>query len=168
MTHDMFILVVVASIFLLSLVGAIILFKFLKSTAFIKSPKYRAGGALAGFLLIYGSLYYSFDRMQSTQANWEPTLWTVTGIVKLEDQSTHDGAVVKHVPAKPFAVTDARGAFRLESVRMLKNEGMPEIALELEGYFPLSFEIVQENSEVDEAKRIIRMKDTLELAKIMQ
>ncbi len=53
-------LVVVTLLFLLSLVAAVILFAFFKSTAIITTPKYQAGGAIAGFMLVYLLLYPSY------------------------------------------------------------------------------------------------------------
>lgn len=53
-------LVVLTLIFSLSLIAAIVLFKILKSTALVKKAGYQAGGALAGFIIIYTTLYYSY------------------------------------------------------------------------------------------------------------
>jgi hypothetical protein len=54
----------VAAMFVLSLVGAVILFRFFKSTALIRQKTYQAGGALAGFVIIYGLLFTSFYRFE--------------------------------------------------------------------------------------------------------
>ncbi|MCU1260617.1 MAG: hypothetical protein JWO80_3502 [Bryobacterales bacterium] len=51
---------VVTILFTLSLLGAWILFKVLKSKAIITKPEYQVGGAAAGFLLIYAALYQSY------------------------------------------------------------------------------------------------------------
>src|ERR1035438_3545773 len=52
---------VVTILFTLSLFAAWILFKFLQSTATITKKEYQMGGAAAGFLIIYGALYYSYS-----------------------------------------------------------------------------------------------------------
>ena len=52
---------VVTILFTLSLLAAWILFKFLQSTAAITKKEYQMGGAAAGFLIIYGALYYSYS-----------------------------------------------------------------------------------------------------------
>ena len=52
---------VVTILFTLSLLAAWILFKFLQSTATITKKEYQMGGAAAGFLIIYGALYYSYS-----------------------------------------------------------------------------------------------------------
>lgn len=56
----MFTLIIIGTVFVLSLLGAVILFKFLKSTALVTVKKYQAGGAIAGFIIIYGTLMASF------------------------------------------------------------------------------------------------------------
>jgi len=60
MQETLIVLIIVA---LLSLLAAIVLFKVLKSTALIKKAGYQAGGALAGFIIIYSTLYYSYDSL---------------------------------------------------------------------------------------------------------
>lgn len=65
---DLMIVLTVSVFFLLSLIGAYILFKWLESSAVIQTPRYRAGGALAGFVLIYGMLYGSYYKMANQVA----------------------------------------------------------------------------------------------------
>jgi hypothetical protein len=57
------ILIVVTVIFTLSIIAALILFKVLKSTAIVKKAGYQAGGALAGFIIIFSTLYYSYESL---------------------------------------------------------------------------------------------------------
>ena len=49
-------LIVVSTLFSLSLLGAFVLFYFLKATAVVKNKRYQAGGALAGFIVLYSAL----------------------------------------------------------------------------------------------------------------
>lgn len=56
-------LFVVIAIFLMSLIGAYILFKILKATAAIKNEKFHAGGALAGFIILYGTMFQSYQSL---------------------------------------------------------------------------------------------------------
>ncbi len=58
---------VVSVIFLLSLSGAAVLFKFFESSALVKSRKYKAGGAIAGFIIIYALLYGSFHQIMESE-----------------------------------------------------------------------------------------------------
>jgi hypothetical protein len=60
----MFTLAIIAGIFLLSLVGAVVLFKFFVSTAIIKGKTYQAGGEIAGFILLYSVLYGSYYKIE--------------------------------------------------------------------------------------------------------
>lgn len=55
--------------FLLSLLGAIVLFKFLKSSAIIKNAKYKAGGAIAGFVILFTSLTVFYDNKTNDELN---------------------------------------------------------------------------------------------------
>ena len=56
-------LTVIAVLFFLSLFGAVILFKFFQSSAMIKGKTYQAGGAIAGFLILYGLMHWSYIQM---------------------------------------------------------------------------------------------------------
>lgn len=49
-------LIAVAVIFSLSLGGAYVLFQTLKATAVMKTVRGQAGGALAGFLMVFSAL----------------------------------------------------------------------------------------------------------------
>lgn len=40
-----------------------ILFKFFKSSAIVKNKKYQAGGAIAGFIIIFVVRYASYDNI---------------------------------------------------------------------------------------------------------
>ena len=51
---------VVTILFTLSVLGAWILFRLLKSKVWINNAQYQVGGAGAGFLLIYAALYQSY------------------------------------------------------------------------------------------------------------
>lgn len=63
-------LIVILVLFLLSLTAAVILFRFLKSHAEVKTPQYQAGGAIAGFIIVFGLLHMSFDKV----AGFETTI----------------------------------------------------------------------------------------------
>lgn len=64
-------LVVVPILFALSLLASVILFKFFKSTAVVRSTKYQAGGAIAGFIIVYGILHMSFYKISGYEATAE-------------------------------------------------------------------------------------------------
>ena len=60
---------VVAAVFALSLLGAVVLFHFFKSSALIKQKTYQAGGAVAGFIVIYGLLFASYHQIERLANN---------------------------------------------------------------------------------------------------
>lgn len=60
-------LIVVLVLFALALLGAFTLFKFLESSAFVRNKTYQAGGAIGGFVILYGILYSSFYSMESNE-----------------------------------------------------------------------------------------------------
>lgn len=160
---------IVTIMFLMSLIGAYVLFKLLKSTAVIKRTGYQAGGALAGFLLIYGILFYSYDKMTQPNSQPEPvTTWTITGIVKRDSTKKHDGISIRHMPPAPNTYTDASGFFRLENVRNINKDGYPELYIENDGYFPLPFIITDSNAVIDKNKQTIRLRDDLKIYKVIE
>ncbi|MBI4715050.1 MAG: hypothetical protein HY760_03785 [Nitrospirae bacterium] len=61
-------LFVIGAFFFLGLIGAVVLFRYLKSSALIKNEKYQAGGAIAGFLLIFGILFGAYDRLDKSDS----------------------------------------------------------------------------------------------------
>ena len=156
-------LLVIVVIFILSLVGAFVLFKLLKSTAIIKKAKYQAGGALAGFLLIYGTLYGSFYRLSCSEGGREPEPehWTVIGTAKREKVKDHIGIEVRQLPPNP-TFTDASGSFHLENVKVLKDR-WPELIFERENYFPRYITIDETNAEIDANRKEIKLKEAIEL-----
>jgi hypothetical protein len=56
-------LIIVFVLFSLSLIAAVILFAFFKSTAVIRTPRYQAGGAIAGFVIVFAILQLSFTKV---------------------------------------------------------------------------------------------------------
>lgn len=166
---------VVAIIFLLSLLGAFVLFKFLKSYAKIQRKGYQAGGALAGFLLIYAALYSSYDRIEQAriaearterEAALDAQLWTISGTVMRSDTTVHDGIVVRLVPPVPTTASDLGGHFRLENVRLKKGAALPEINVESPSYFPMPFVLNPENSVSDSGRLTLKIKDTIKLDRV--
>lgn len=55
----------ITTFFLLSLAGAIVLFRFFRSSAMVKHKTYQAGGAIAGFVIIYGILFASYSQVNT-------------------------------------------------------------------------------------------------------
>jgi len=159
-------LIPIIVIFCLSLIGSFILFKFLKSSATVKKATYQAGGAIAGFLLIYGLLFSTFKSVYKPSEKW-----TIIGTVIKEDASIHDGITVRHLPPSPDTTTDNRGTFTLDNVKVISGEGWPELYFECKGFHPRSLLINKKNiKKLYKGKREIRLKDNedsiIELQKI--
>ena len=96
----------VSIFFLLSLIGAVVLFKFLRSAALIKNSKYQAGGAVAGFLLIYGALFGSYSRLV------EASTIRVAGTVSPSQYP------LKVILAMGEAAPDSNGNFSIDTARV--------------------------------------------------
>ncbi|MBZ5555219.1 MAG: hypothetical protein LAO21_21110 [Acidobacteriia bacterium] len=60
-------LVIVCVLFFVSLLAAFVLFFFLKSTALVKTKQYQAGGALAGFLIVFFVSNNSYTKISNFQ-----------------------------------------------------------------------------------------------------
>jgi len=130
-------------IFILSLIGAIVLFKFLQSSALIQKAGYQAGGALAGFLLIFGILHYSMGSLSNSLNATRTPPWAITGTVRKASATKHDMVRIKQVPPVPFVFTNETGDFELGNVAVLPGS-MPKIVVESEGYFPQTIDLKQE------------------------
>jgi len=141
-------------IFILSLGGSFVLFKFLKSSATVKKPTFQAGGALAGFIIIYGLLFTTFNSWYQCR----PDEWSIKGVVNLEGASIHDGISVKYIPPSPTTYSERSGNFRLENVKIFPEEGLPEIQffIESDNYLPQLIEMnkmKQGELEIDKQKK---------------
>jgi hypothetical protein len=58
---------VIPVLFALSLLAAVLLFKFFESTAVITTKEYKAGGAIAGFIIVFLMLFYAYSRIVPTK-----------------------------------------------------------------------------------------------------
>ncbi len=77
-------LLVIVIFFFLSLIGAYVLFKFLESSAIIKNKKYQAGGAMAGFILIFGILFGAYYKLEANKVQQiEGTIIPYTQFTKI-------------------------------------------------------------------------------------
>ncbi len=112
-------LFVISTIFVLSLLGAVVLFKFFESRAIVKTKKYQAGGAIAGFIILYSILYISYANIEKTgnvemlrelkilRAKVEPKF--ISGAIEPYQENTKIVLAVKEID------TDSKGKFRLKA-----------------------------------------------------
>ncbi len=180
---------IVAAYFLLSLVGAYVLFKVLKSSALIQRPGYQAGGALAGFLLIFGTLVLSQQKLSASEVDEESRFQLEARVVELEQELAEKeslcefdhwmikGQVVRHdreprrhrgikVSVIPHQTASSRpdGSFTLRNVKLARAEQTPrELQFSSEGYHPEELTVDLGNAEFDLEKRIIELQDPIEL-----
>jgi len=116
----------VAIIFALSLLGAVVLFRFFKSSAIIKKKAYQAGGAVAGFAIVYSLLfgsYYQIERLEKQKL--EAAIQALEEKVKKLDIDVVSGVVAPdNQPVKVRLVIDAvepdsDGKFKFKVPRIL-------------------------------------------------
>jgi hypothetical protein len=158
-------LIPLSVMFTLSLVGSVILFRFLKSSATIKKKSYQAGGAIAGFILIYGLLYASFNGMYKNEKSheWEPQKWKIKGIILLQDGKVHDGISVKLRPEPPSTQSKVDGEFWLDDVEIFPNQlpnRLPDLDINsdngIDNYYSIPVDLTSENVQIiPEEKEII-------------
>lgn len=167
-------LIPLSVIFTFSLVGSIVLFRFLKSSATIKKRTYQAGGAIAGFILIYGLLYTSFNSWYKSEIEekWKSEQWTIKGIVQMQDKCKHEGIAVRHIPDAPSAESRSNGESRMEGVEIFPGKlpnGLP--ALEFDSgrddeFHGIILELNKDNVEINREKKLVILKEELTLEKI--
>lgn len=123
---DSSMLLTVVIVFLLSLGGTYVLFKFLESYAKIENKKYLAGGAIAGFILIFGAMttfYNSLEdrKIKSLQAELASAKTELTDAKNELKESNIEGTVVSKIknPKVVLAIKqmdpDVSGKFRLSA-----------------------------------------------------
>ena len=152
------VLTVVSVMFLLSLVGAFVLFKLLKSAALIQRAGYQAGGALAGFLLIFGTLYFSYDKLLTKQLETETKvdLWVIVGKVTRQDQTLHGFIEVSVLPPPQSALSESKGSFRFQRVEII-GEQWPELKFDADGYYTETKVLSEEVADIDRDQKRIEL-----------
>jgi len=140
-------LTILVSLFGLSLVAAVILFKFLKSTALIKNEKYQAGGAIAGFIIVYGMLHGSFTQLSGYSETIRANQQTIGDqktrldqLSKFTQESTLSGSVTPNRPDTLVLISawenaaDLGGEFSLKAPCLAGNDFVKLIIMQ-EGRF---------------------------------
>ena len=151
-----------AAIFVLSLVGAVVLFKYLQSTAIIKKKGWQASGAVAGFILIFGLLAKTYDEIRKP----DYSEWTIKGVVEKADAPIHDGITVKHRPPITSTLSDKSGDFVFENVKIFPKEPTQDLNFELEGYFPYTQPLNDDAITKDKKTKTIILKNKVVLQRI--
>ena len=162
-------LVAISIFFVLSLIGAIVLFRYLKSSATITKPGYQAGGAIAGFLLIYAILYTSYISIhQDTDFNNKMD-WTIIGSVKKEGSRLNDGVEVTAYPPSPTIISNKSGEFRLQGIKMTQKDiealKFLELNVQASGFFDMTERVLIDSLEIHSNERQIVIRQPIELIK---
>lgn len=156
-TADVLPLIAVSLIFSLSLLGAVVLFKFLKSSAVIEKKEHRVGGALAGFLLIFGTLDATYLHVAASRAE-DAGLWTIRGAVRYQGELSAEPLKVEVLPPEPTLVASDR-RFLLRNVPLSKGE-LPCLYI---GETGQTLPITDETAEIDSNRRLIELREPWEL-----
>jgi hypothetical protein len=138
-------LIIITIFFLLSLLGAFILFRFLESAAIIKSKKYQAGGAIAGFIIIFVALGAYYLEVEKSKSECNKILVHYKELCDQSQETYINGTItpptqknVKIVLAVKEADPDSSGKFRLGAPCINIGEGETKLYVITEdSYSPL-------------------------------
>ncbi len=180
---------IVAVYFLLSLAGAYVLFAILKSSAWIKRADYQAGGALAGFLLIFGTLAITHHQLAAGKADGDARdkaearvvaleqelaekdrlcefdHWTIKGTVVRKDREPrrHRGIKVSVLPHQ-FAHSKFDGRFTLRNIKLARAElNSRELQFSSEGYYPEDLKVDLDKAVIKSEEKLIELQEPVEL-----
>jgi hypothetical protein len=179
-------------IFALSLGGAFVLFKYMKSTAEInsqvlkklgnmnldlgirgklKNRPMKITGAVAGFVIIFGLLTnsYYYLRVDELEKRWKPQPWTVTGYLVKEGSTSFEGVNVSYQPPAPaFQIRQPDGNFNLYRVMLCDGMMSPTLQFYCDGFLPDYYKLSPEKIVIDRDSRVITLKNKIVLGRIGQ
>ncbi len=171
-----FTLKVVIGLFCASLLGAFVLFRVLQSTALITEKRYQAGGAIAGFMLIFmvlSSLWWNatwklaedqrkIEEARALQA--QAAEWSIDGEVREEGPSVPYHQI--SVTQAPASTVDQGGHFTLTGARTFRNR-YPRLYVQGDDtHIPATLEITEEIARIDRGSSEITLKNPVELLRI--
>lgn len=130
---------------LISLMIAFILFKYLKSSAMVKKTGYQAGGAIAGFIIVFSILMGSYIKLKNSEVETKKDLisnskipYTISGRVLKMDNDNNDGVRVTLYPPASKAISDPTGRFSIEGIRLsqvdIDSMDIIRLAVDVDGY----------------------------------
>lgn len=177
-------LVAVVVIFCLSLGGAYVLFRTLQATAVLKTVRGQAGGALAGFLMVFAALDGTYlkllptaeeiqalgeenarleARIQELERETDSEVWTLAGEVRRADAPSAAGLEVVVFPPNPRQLVPVHGSFRFESLEVV-NGVWPELHVSADGYYPETLILSEEHLELHPERKLAVLKEPVVLA----
>jgi len=160
-------LIVVSVMFFISLIGAYTLFHVLKSFAFVKTAGHKAGGALAGFLILFSLLSGSYYKVVEAQDSAEH--WTIVGQYQAQLAGQGKMIEVHIIPPAPRDMLPAAGReFRLENVQLTQrqvSDGIwPELEFSADGLLPLTVLPSKDDVHIDWARKRLVIKKLVRLS----
>ncbi|MEI7981785.1 MAG: hypothetical protein WCI71_09015 [Bacteroidota bacterium] len=156
-------LVILLAAFLLSLLATWILFRFLKSNATVIQPKWRAGGAIAGFILLFG-MTFSFADSWLTKYIYATRRFNISGTVTLDQGYFHDGTTVEEMPPAAYVLTAKDGSYTLPGIRYDAREiSEVTVAFAHENFIPVKHTFGSAEFTVDWERLQISIRDTVRL-----
>jgi hypothetical protein len=173
----MFVAFIFSLSFIFSLIASIVLFKFLKSSAVINNKSYQAGGALAGFVIVFTTSYFVINNWMKTISVTEQKqpvekVCTMIGNIKLEGRQVNDGIRVSIQPSSPMTTTDPNGDFRINEIPVssgYKKENNPAVKFECPGYLPRTVFLYDTSMvKLDSIKNTFTLNTPISLISIIQ
>lgn len=163
LTANFEVLIVVSVMFAISLGGAYILFRFLESQATIQKAGYKAGGALAGFLIILGILFGSYHKLVQAKVQADAQAhqgWIIIG--ECQAPIPRDDILVNMVePEVPsYLLPRQERQFLLKGVQItpqqLSSGTFPILQFTSDGLQSESLTLTKENVRIDvDGKRLV-------------
>jgi hypothetical protein len=157
---------------LLPMIPAILIYRLFPDTKVgVRGPlgalTISASGAFAAYIVTVLLGYFLINSIHQQIKDIAHPTWAIIGYVNKKEGGDQDNITVKQLPPSPTDTTDKGGEFRLQGVDIVPSEGkiQAEIKVNSPGYVPKSFLINEQNADISEAKREIRVKETIILEK---
>ena len=163
---------------IISLFIAFILFKYLKSSASFKDKTtgYKAGGAIAGFIIVFGILFGSYMKLTSSQNDYNMKLtsslndyksivaqnernpYTVIGKVKKLDNPNNEAVKITIYPPSSNGRSDRSGTYTIDRYYLsqvdLENLEFIRLSVVADGYADGTWEIPRSKIHIRYGKEI--------------
>ena len=159
-------LVILLADFVMSLLATWVLFRFLKSSTTIIKPKWRAGGAIAGFIVIFG-MSFTFSDAWLDKYIYASRRFNISGTVVLDQGYFHDGTTVEEMPPAAYVLTSKDGSYTLPGIRYdEKDISEVTVAFQHENFIPVKHTFGAGEFTVNWERLLISIKDTIKLRKV--
>jgi hypothetical protein len=164
---------------IISLFIAFILFKYLKSSASFKDKTtgYQAGGAIAGFIIVFSILFGSYVKLNGSLNDYksfvqknERVPYTIFGKVKKLDNANNDGVTITLYPPASKGISDRTGRFTIEGIRLsqvdIDSLEVLSLAVDVDGYAVNTLELPKGKFHIREYDKQISIDTIITLTPI--